>query len=110
MANQRDETGGRPKKDAKEAPEKKGGGKAERLVTSLLVLIAAAVVSGRFAGSVRSPWAEILSGVVVLTPILAVVLFFRAYPHPIRTMHRKMAADKAQMDRETRRKKKKRKY
>ena len=76
---------------------------------SLLVLALVFVGSIRGAALTPSPWSEILTVTQFLCPVAALIIFFKAYPHPIRTFNKKLARERAELEKEMRRKKAKRK-
>ncbi|MGQ9591357.1 MAG: hypothetical protein ACUVYA_13815 [Planctomycetota bacterium] len=96
------------KKEKKDAGTgRKAASPMDRIFWPLLGLAAVFFLAERFRPSLSSPWAEIVTVVQILCPIVAAILLIRAYPHPLRTFQRKLAAERANYEREAKRKKKK---
>ena len=94
-------------KPAKESAEARR--KRRRDVFSWVLLICAGLffVSIRFRKTLASPWQEIAVVLLFLLPVLVLSLFFWAYPHPLRSMNKKLAAEREALKKETKKKKRK---
>ena len=104
------------KVDSSKAPKEKPGKesaearrKRRRDVFSWVLLISAGLffLSIRFRTTLASPWQEIAVVLLFLLPVLVLTLFFWAYPHPLRSMNKKLAAEREALKKETRKKKRK---
>jgi hypothetical protein len=107
----RDKAGDRDKSSAKdltkeEAVEAERKKKADFFFYALLTLLTVFFLCMRFGPALGSPWSEILTVVQFLCPILAGVLFFKTYPHPLRSMNRRLAEERRTIARESKKKKK----
>jgi hypothetical protein len=101
--------------EAPEEPPKKRSGPLDRAFWVLLIALAIYLVSGRLVTRFEDPWAgilevtQIVSAVIFgLTLVVMIVLFFRAYPHPLRALNRKLAVERENLRKENKRKKGKR--
>lgn len=88
--------------DAAEPPSK-----GDRLFWYILPVLLLFVASIRFARTAPSPWAEILVVLQFVCPAVVLLLLWRAFPHPLRSMNKKLAAERAELRRQQKRKKKK---
>jgi hypothetical protein len=100
----RSQKGSRGAPKSEEEPE--APSKGDRLFWYILPIILLFVASVRFARSVRSPWAEILVVLQFLCPVAVLLILWRAFPHPLKSMNKKLAAERAELRRQQKRKKK----
>jgi cytochrome c biogenesis protein CcdA len=92
----------RAKEEAAEAERKK---KSDSFFYTLVTLLVIFVLCMRFGSALGSPWSEILIVVQIICPVVAGVLFFKTFPHPLRSMNRRLAEERRSIAREAKKKK-----
>ena len=94
-------------KGDKENAEKKKASKGDQLTWYLLILALLFLAGSWLGGKAKSPWGELITAVQVLCVIAAVALAIKTYPHPLRTLNKKLARERQDLKRQKKKKKKK---
>jgi len=94
--------------DSEKSPPAKKISKAEIFFWIFLVFLVGPMAYKKFVGKIPAPWEDICGGVAVACLGLAIVLLLKAYPHPLRTLNRKLAKERKDLTRQQKRKKSKR--
>ena len=102
---QRSQKASRGTSKAEQAPEPPS--KGDRLFWYILPILLLFVASIRFARTAPSPWQEILVVLQFVCPVAILLVLWRAFPHPLKSMNKKLAAERDQLRRQQKRKKKK---
>ena len=91
--------------NSEKSPPAKKVSKSEILFWIFLALLAGPMAYKKFVGKIPSPWEDICGGAAIVCLVGAIVLLFKAYPHPLRTLNTKLAKERKDLSRQQKRKK-----